>query len=197
METKKIVFRAAPRRRKKRLVLLTVLVLLLTVCAAVSTIAWLTARDQTNNQFTVGQAGAEVREDFPDPYAAKSNVRVGNTGNIPVYVRAAVTFRWQTADGKTLAQAPEEGSDYEITWGSSSSWFRQGDIFCYALPLQPETETDVLIESCKQSAGTGDGWKLVVDVSVQTIQAEPADAVQQAWGVTVGQDGTLQAGGTP
>ena len=44
---------------------------------------------------------------------------------------------------------------------------------------------------------TADGKALVVDVLAQAIQAVPADAVQEAWGVTVGEQGQLNLDAAP
>ncbi|MEE1479570.1 MAG: hypothetical protein UF068_02950 [Slackia isoflavoniconvertens] len=41
------------------------------------------------------------------------------------------------------------------------------------------------------SASDAEDRHLVVDVSSQAIQANPADAVRQAWGCTVQSDGSL------
>lgn len=172
-------------------VLIAGLAFLLAVCVSVTTIGWLTSRDRTANSFTVGTVAAQVQEIFPSPYTKKSDVKVENTGDVPIYIRAVVSIYWQTENGTMLAGMPEENLDYTITWSGSLNWKKQGDIYYYTQPLPPKAVTDVLIESCEQKSNFGEEEKLMVDISVQAIQAQPATAVYDAWGITVGTDGSL------
>lgn len=188
---------SSKQKRRWKPVLLTAGILLLVLCAVVSTVAWITVRDRAENRFTVGTAAAQVQETFPEPYTKKSDVKIKNTGDIPAYVRVAVSIYWQTQDGMILPDAPTEGEDYTIVWGSSSNWAQQDGLYYYLLPLEPGAVSDSLIDSCEQIGTVEDGKHLAVDISVQVIQAEPADAVQEAWGVQTAADGTLVPGTTP
>ena len=174
--------------------LLTAVILLIFLLAAASAAAWLSVRDRTENKFTVGTAAAQVQETFPSPYTEKSDVSVKNTGDIPEYVRAAVSVYWQTEDGAVLSDTPVEGEDYSIEWGGSSYWAEQDGFYYYILPLQPEAATETLIKSCKQIKER-DGARLAVDISVQTVQSEPTDAVTDAWGIGTEADGALAVQG--
>lgn len=177
--------------------LLTVLVIGLVLCAAASTVAWLTVKDNTENNFSVGTASVQVQETFPEPYTEKRDVSIKNTGDVPVYIRAAVSIYWNAEDGSVVAQAPVENTDYTIAWGSSSNWVKYGDLYYYLLPVDPGASTDLLIDRCTQLDITADGKSLVVDVLAQAIQAVPADAVQDAWGITVGEQGKLNLDAAP
>ncbi len=94
--------------------------------------------------------------------------------------------------------------DYMMTWGSSvmdaadlgafdgTCWVKGADGFYYwTMPLNPKTEdgtlepTENLIERCEYYGEYSDGRRFVCDISIQGIQAEPARAVEEAWGVTV------------
>ncbi|HIT25228.1 MAG TPA: hypothetical protein IAC27_04195 [Candidatus Enterenecus avicola] len=177
--------------------LLMVLVIVLVLCAAGSTVAWLTVKDDTENTFSVGTASVQVQETFPEPYTEKKDVSIKNTGDVPVYIRAAVSIYWKAEDGSVVAQAPVEDRDYTIAWGSSPNWVQHGDLYYYLLPVDAEASTDPLIDRCTQLDVTADGKALVVDVLAQAIQAVPADAVQEAWGVTVGEQGQLNLDAAP
>ena len=96
--------------------LLMVLVIVLVLCAAGSTVAWLTVKDDTENTFSVGTASVQVQETFPEPYTEKRDVSIKNTGDVPVYIRAAVSIYWKAEDGSVVAQAPVENRDYTIAW---------------------------------------------------------------------------------
>ena len=56
--------------------------------------------------------------------------------------------------------------------------------------------TPVLIKSCIKATGAQApaGYDLQVTILADGIQSVPADAVQQAWGVTVDSSGQLTAG---
>ena len=129
----------------------------------------------------------------------KSNVKAENTGTAPAYIRAAVDIYWQDAtSGARLWEEPQAGTDYEIAWSvadasganSASSWVKASDGFYYwTSPVAPNRETDVLIASVAEFKAT-EGRNLVVDVSTQSVQSAPDEAVHEAWGCTV-QDGVL------
>ncbi len=137
----------------------------------------------------MGDVSAEVHDEFDGE--SKSKVYVENTGNVPVYVRAYVSIYLQKADGTILSRGPEEGEDkdYTITWGDLTNWEKQGDIYYYLLPVEPDERTENLIETVTETTKYGE--ILVVDISTQAIQAEPAKAVQDAWSVTVEAAGSL------
>lgn len=174
--------------RHWKLILLSAGILLLVMCSVTYMMAWMTAKDKLENEFDIGAVAAEIIEDFDG--STKSNVKVQNTGNTEAYVRAVVSVYWTTDDGGFLADIPVAGTDYTITYGSFNNWQKEGNIYYYLKPLKPGDETDNLIDSCVRT-GTADGKKLNVDISVQTIQADPADAVETAWDVQVGNDGSL------
>ena len=175
--------------------------------------------DSVNNTFTGGVPGVDVTEtvvtptpepenpeptNTPDPEAtmppntaAKENVAVENTGNIPVYVRVMLVITWKDKDGNVYGQMPVPDVDYTITgWNPLSgnpSWFYGEDgFYYYNKPLASGATTPVLFESCTPGSDHPAGYYLSVEVITQTIQAAPPEAVQEAWrGVTIGGDGML------
>lgn len=177
------------RVRYKKHALLVALAVVLAGCAVFATVAWLTQSDKTVNAFTVGNVSAEVHEEFDGK--SKKFVHVENTGDVPVYVRAYVSIYLQKADGTILSRVPVQNTDYTITRDDEQNWKKQGDIYYYLEPVQPKTTTSNLINSVKDLTNEAGGAFLVVDISTQAIQAEPANAVQDAWGVTVEDDGSL------
>lgn len=176
-------------------------------------LAWLTVSHSLENVFGVGTVDPDINEGFNN--TVKSNVFVTNNGTVDAYLRARVDIYWVDANGRIMSDMPISGTDYTIEWGGASTdgsswvyeeggtvpanaladgyWVLASDGFYYwSLAVEPESQTKNLIDKAEQ-AGTGysDGRKLVVDVASQAIQANPADAVEEAWGVTVGSDGTL------
>ena len=179
--------RARRRQVPKRAVLTLVLALAVVGVAVGGVIAWLSASNQVANQFEVGTVTPTVNEEF-DERTTKKNVFVTNSGNVPIYVRAQVNIYWQDANGNQLWDEPVAVTDYDITLGTDPRWVEGKDGFYYwTEPLQPgeENKTTNLIESLTDKKTHTDGRKLVCDIAVQGIQADPADAVTEAWAPTV------------
>lgn len=181
--------------KRKRIIALLVGVIFLAGTAG--TLAWLSVTGVQVNQFGIGSVTPSVQETLSGN--VKSNVKAENTGTAPAYIRAAVDIYWQDAtSGARLWEEPQAGTDYEIAWSvadasganSASSWVKASDGFYYwTSPVAPNKETDVLIASVAEFKAT-EGRNLVVDVSTQSVQSAPDEAVHEAWGCTV-QDGVL------
>lgn len=181
--------------KRKRIIALLVGVIFLAGTAG--TLAWLSVTGVLVNQFGIGSVTPSVQETLSGN--VKSNVKAENTGTAPAYIRAAVDIYWQDAtSGARLWEEPQAGTDYEIAWSvadasganSASSWVKASDGFYYwTSPVAPNRETDVLIASVAEFKAT-EGRNLVVDVSTQSVQSAPDEAVHEAWGCTV-QDGVL------
>lgn len=181
--------------KRKRIIALLVGVIFLAGTAG--TLAWLSVTGVLVNQFGIGSVTPSVQETLSGN--VKSNVKAENTGTAPAYIRAAVDIYWQDAtSGARLWEEPQAGTDYEIAWSvadasganSASSWVKASDGFYYwTSPVAPNRETDVLIASVAKFKAT-EGRNLVVDVSTQSVQSAPDEAVHEAWGCTV-QDGVL------
>ena len=181
--------------KRKRIIALLVGVIFLAGTAG--TLAWLSVTGVLVNQFGIGSVTPSVQETLSGN--VKSNVKAENTGTAPAYIRAAVDIYWQDAtSGARLWEEPQAGTDYEIAWSvadasganSASSWVKASDGFYYwTSPVAPNRETDVFIASVAEFKAT-EGRNLVVDVSTQSVQSAPDEAVHEAWGCTV-QDGVL------
>ena len=181
----------------KRKHIIALLVGVIFLAGTAGTLAWLSVTGVLVNQFGIGSVTPSVQETLSDN--VKSNVKAENTGTAPAYIRAAVDIYWQDAtSGARLWEEPQAGTDYEIAWSvadasganSASSWVKASDGFYYwTSPVAPNKETDVLIASVAEFKAT-EGRNLVVDVSTQSVQSAPDEAVHEAWGCTV-QDGVL------
>lgn len=190
-----------PRRRMpKRFVALIVAALVVAFVGVGGAIAWLTTSNQVENQFTIGTVVPGVNENGPDgnePFeegdTVKRNVSVSNNGNVPIYVRAQVNIYWQDVNGIQLWEQPVKGTNYTLEGNlpANDGWAEGSDGFYYwASPLQPNGKTDNLINKLIDKQNYNDGRQLVCDIAVQGIQADPSDAVEEAWRVTIA-DGTL------
>lgn len=177
------------RNVRRTLVLLLALAALL--CTAIGgTAAYLVVSTQsTVNTFTAPNLDTGIQEDFNG--SVKNRVRVANTGNVKAYIRAAVVVTWQDSQGNVYGQAPQAGTDYSINW-TRDDWISKGNYNYYTDPVEPGGETGVLLTDCKPiKAAPEEGYALHVEIISEAVQAEPAAAVADAWGVTVDEDGTI------
>lgn len=182
--------------KRKRIIALLAGVILLAGTAG--TLAWLSVTGVLVNQFGIGSVTPSVQETLNGK--VKSDVKAKNTGTAPAYIRAAVDIYWQDQDGARLWDEPKEEpkgeADYEIAWSvadasganSAYNWVKASDGFYYwTSPVAPGAETGVLINRVTELKAT-EGRNLVVDISAQTVQATPDEAVHDAWGCSVEND---------
>lgn len=164
--------------------------LILFVCAFLAlsltvggVLAFLTDRtDTVKNKFAPATVTCAVEEDFEN--GVKENVAVRNTGNTPAFVRAAVIATFVGDDGKVLADAPVEGTDYTVTW-ADADWIRGADGYWYCQrPLLPDEASAPLIRTASSTAAP-DGYRLNLQIIASAVASAPEKAVLEAWGATV------------
>lgn len=164
--------------------LLVGLLAVLLFASIAGTIAYMQVDNHISNSFTVAKLSIELNEKFDRK--EKSNVTIGNTGDVPAYIRAAIVVNWKDADENVISA---DESDYSITMGSE--WIQGADGYWYCKkPTYAGQPSPVLIVNCKPEA-VKEGQHLCVDILAQGVQAEPTAAVRELWGATVAADGTL------
>lgn len=175
---------------QRKTILLVICASLLILAAVGTTIAFLiTGTDKVENTFTPSMISTEIEEDFDN--IEKKDVKVKNTGDTEVYVRAAVIVTWMDNDGNVAADLPKE-DDYIISY-NESDWMRGSDGYWYhKQPVAAGSETAVLINSCKlaENAKAPQGYYLSVEIVASAIQSTPTSAVVDNWGVTLN-DGAI------
>ena len=169
-------------KKSNKLFLAAAILILCLGAAGGGVYAWLLSRSETvTNTFYPVQVTCAVEETFLD--GVKSHVTVRNTGDIPAWIRAEVVATFVNSEGKVLATAPVEGTDYVVHWGSAG-WAKGADGFWYhAEPVNPGNLTAELIQTAK-SVSSPSGYRLQLQIIATALQAQPDAAVQQAWGVT-------------
>lgn len=153
--------------------------IVLVLCGAIGgTAAYLHGMFGLTNTFQSGTVTPEVTENFNGK--TKKDVAVINNGNVPIYVRCRVTIYLELDDGSISNLPPVSGSDYTISYPDSlnSDWLQIGDTYYYKKVLPAGEKTSNLIEHCELKTNG-----IVIDISAQSIQADPASAVQDAWKV--------------
>ena len=188
----------------RALILLLTLVLLIGSGIGM-TVGFLSTRTESvQNDFTYGKVSCEVLETFGkdnNNRYIKRDVRIKNTGNTSAYIRVLLVFTWKDANGNVYVNKPQINKDYQINPDISNGWsIYQNSIgtvsYYYKYPVAAGDETPNLIDSLSQIPGVvgpeNGKYALSVEIVADAVQAEPADAVKDAWdGATVDADGTL------
>ena len=172
-------------RAKKPLAALVALVLIIGAVVG-GTLAYLAARtDAIVNTFNPAKVDITVDENFNGK--TKENVKITNTGDTEVYIRATYVVTWKDAAGNVYPEQPQPGVDYTISLNPKQNWFYYNDgYYYYTAPVAPLASTGVLIDLCTPVTGRApEGYTLSVDVLASAIQSVPAEAVGEAWGVSI------------
>ncbi len=185
---------AAP---KQKIVLLLFAVLIVAALVTGVTVAFIfDAGEPLKNEFLPGKVSCEVTESFDG--TNKEDVKVKNTGDTSVYIRAAVIVTWvKTENGNTVthSQVPRLGTDFIIDEGDNGNytdyvanehWVKGADGFWYHLnPVEVGRESCILIKNCHamdpMPEDAPEGYTLSVEIVATAIQATPIDAVKVAW----------------
>lgn len=171
------------KRGLKKSIVLLVSVVMLTLGIVGGTLAYLISEtDPVKNTFAPSEVSCYVDEILFDGIT-KTGVSIENTGNTDAYIRAMVLVTWKDAQGNVYGQAPNS-TDYSISY-NESDWTQIGDYWYCNQSVIPDAKTDVLIKECKKVGTAPTGYDLSVEIIADAIQSEPANVVQQSWGVTI------------
>lgn len=183
-------------KQNKKTILMLVSVVVLLAAVVGTTIAYLVANtDPIVNTFSPTSVPIDIPEEIEQ--GVKKRVAVTNNGDISAYVRVAVIVTWKDSEGNISATVPEFEMDYTWTTGDTK-WVKHTDGFYYYKEAVPAgattgylfTDCKVLVE--KEEDKPGPDYNLSVEIIASSIQAEPKDAVKEAWGITVNNNGTLK-----
>ncbi len=168
---------------------LTLIISLVALCAVAvgGTLAWLfDSSEKLDNKFYIPDAEIDIEETFDG--SEKTNVGVKNTGKTEVYVRVMLVETWRNSDDQVVAEPKDAVVSYE--WGSDDWKKGPGGYYYYTKPLAVDATTPNLINRATCTVPKGEAL-LKLEVVAQAIQSIPTDAVEEAWGVEVNADGSL------
>ena len=176
---------------------ITVCIISIAVLISISvgvTIAYLVSRpDPLDNRFKPVSVACIVEDG--DAGAGISNLAVKNTGDVKAYARCVVLATYvSTSDGTIHSDAPIKGEDFNLNMGSDSWMLSDDGFYYYALPVEPNSSTDVLVSSVTEIASAPSGYELRISVYASMLQSEPAKAIEQTWNVTILNNGNLYLG---
>lgn len=172
-----------PAARVYRTAVLLIAVLLLITTAVGSTAAFLvTKTEPVEEAFAYAQVSCQVTR-------SGNALAVQNTGTAQAYIRASYAVNWLDVNGNIVAAVPE---GYSCDPVENPQWEKGEDgYFYYPYPVDPGSETPSLL-TCSVSRPEEPEYTLSVEVVAEAIQSNPAEAAEEAWGVTV-IDGVLTA----
>lgn len=166
----------------KKIQLLILSLLVVTTVTVGGTVAYLTTNtDPVVNTFEPSHVTCEVTESFNGK--TKSKVNVKNTSDIDAYIRVKlVTYRVNDAGQHIggVAEIPD--------FTPGEGWVEHGGYYYYTSPVTKNASpaTDLINSiNLKAKYDDADGGKQVIEVMAEAIQSEPAEAVGEAWGVTI------------
>ncbi len=168
------------KAKKGKTVILILSLMLLLAVAVGGTVAYLqTTSNRVTNTFTPAEVKITPNEVKMD--TTKENITFKNEGSVPVYIRATLVIYWTDLIGgsvQTVAPPP----DSSVSVGSvRDGWFQVGDIYYYAQPVAPGSETTVMLETITVTVSDGSTAQCHIDVRAEAIQAEPLTVVESAW----------------
>ncbi len=165
----------------RRLMPVLLLLMLIAVCGTVYAYMFMRTPVQIS-QFFSAKVACQVSESFADN--TKRDIKVENTGKIDAYLRIRLVTYWVDANGNVAAKSsPMLNITPAAGWVAGSE-----NVFYYVVPVEPNATTLRLSDE-PISLREEDGFKQVIDVFAEAIQAEPANAVINGWGVTLASDG--------
>lgn len=164
-----------PAARVYRTAVLLIAVLLLISTAVGSTAAFLVTKTKpVVEAFAYAHVSCQVTD----------TMGVKNTGTAQAYIRASYAVNWLDGEENIVAAVPEDYS-CDLAENPQGAWVEGGDgYFYYPDPVDPGDETPSLL-TCSVSYPENPKYTLSVEVVAEAIQSNPAEAAEDAWGVTV------------
>lgn len=189
---------------KKKLLILAVIITLIATIGI--TTAFMFKETSVKHSFKPSEVSCEVHEmmDGLEVATAGSNakevtqwgnkkhsIKVENTGDVTSYIRIKVVSYWVDGKGKVIG-LPSEQPSFEL----KSCWLNGGEgTYYYKTPVEPGMFTDILgttMDLKVKLDAEGNKVFQAVDVFAEAMQAEPTDAVKEAWCVDIDGDGNIE-----
>lgn len=121
----------------------------------------------------------------------KHSIKVENTGDIKSYIRVKIVSYWVNADGIVVG-LPSANVNIE----PKSGWIKgDNDIYYYTSAIEPSAFTGILsspIDLKVSLDANGNTVYQAIDILSEAIQAEPTLAAEEAWGITIDENGMIR-----
>lgn len=147
------------------------------------------------NTFQLAQIGCLVTETF-DGYTTKTSIKVHNKidentpGDVDAYIRVRLVSYWVDSGGNIVGK-PSEMPAFDLAngWIADTS----NNTYYYKQKVEPGYPTGELLASPITLETSAEGYRQVVEIFAEAIQAEPVQAVTDSWGVTLNAAGEITA----
>lgn len=169
-------------RNKKNRFLIPVILAVAVLCGSVY--AYMYRKSMAvDNTFIPAYVDCVVNEDFADN--KKTSITVENTGNIDAYIRVRLVSYWIDESGAIVSKSSEMP-----TFGIADDWIPDAGnyTYYYTKKVAPDAFTTTLLDSDITLRLSSEGYRQVVEVFAEAIQAEPDEAVTDSWNVTIADD---------
>lgn len=165
----------------------------LCIVAAVGlTLAFMFKKAEKTNRFIPAEVACAVHEKLDNKEVTgiavgseKSDIRVENTGNVKEFIRLRLVSYYVDADGNIVGTV---SSQYP-TLILKNDWIAGANhTYYYPFPTDPGGMTEILCEPFSlghTQLENGTTVYQVIELIAEAVQAEPSDAAQEVWGVTV------------
>lgn len=149
----------------------------------------------TTNQLTPASVSCAVAEEVVSERNEKTSITVENTGTVKAYLRVRLVTYWVNDKNEIVAKPSAD-----LAVNVSSAWVADttNDTYYYWQPVAAgESTPDLLAEGSVIKLTTEEGYKQVIEVFAEAIQAEGTTddgnipAVTAAWGVTLDENGNI------
>lgn len=149
-----------------------IILILLCFCLAFFSVATYSfmfrTTDTKENNFEPGEVGAVIADG-----------KVTNSGNTAAYIRIRFVSHCEDNSGNVVGIASPA-----ITCTNANGWIEgSNNTYYYPNPVDHGDNNKVPVPLCE--AANVDGYTVVLEFFAETIQANPADAATEAWGVTI------------
>ena len=166
----------------------------LSIAAAVGlTLAFMFKKAEKTNRFIPAEVSCAVREKMAGSEVTgiaavgskKSDIRVKNTGNVKEFIRLRLVSYYVDSNGDIVGTV---SSQYP-TLSLKNGWIDGANhTYYYPHSVEPGEATAILCEPFtlgQELLANGKTVYQVIELIAEAVQAEPSDAAQEVWGVTV------------
>lgn len=182
--------------KDRRIIILAAAAAILVGAVALVGLVYAALRDTTSpvvNKLDPVTVTCLVNETFD--HQTKTNVSVTNTGDVPAFIRVKVLIAWTDADGYDTWFAGNGDYGVSTTLASPLNWTNANGssaindgYWYYNGIVQPGEDTTDLIASIAENfspaVSSDPRYHLKVTILAEALQAAPAAAAEQAWGMT-------------
>ena len=175
----------------------TVVTVLLLVALAGTVVAYMVHRTASKqNVFHFANISHQVN--ISGSGKIRTSLTVENTGEMDVYVRVRFVSNW--VNGTNLMAKPSEIP--VVTNLDTNNWIYDATNYTYYYKHKLKADGDDETPNLLENGGTitpitlnvsSEGYNQTFEVVSEAIQAEPDDAVIEAWGATVDANGVITA----